>query len=389
MTADLLKRLVAGIDHILPDAASLRRAIHADPHLGGDEMDTRDAFTQAVDWLDWMPIAETGAYARTSSDGPAIGLRAELDALPITEATGVEWSSQRRGIMHACGHDVHLAALWAVLSAARDLELPVAMVPLLQPREETSPPGASDVVSSGMLDDTEVRAMVGVHVQPLVERGVVSTGSGTVNAAFDAFDITIHGRGGHGAYPHEALDPITVLAAVVSGLGDIVDRTVNPITPAVISVGTISAGTAPNVIADVAHCSGTLRTFSARDRSALMEAITRFAEGTALARGAAATTQFTRGGPALVNNADLVARADVLLDGLGVPVASVPFRSCGSDDFSEYNEVVPSLMSFIGTAAPAGVGLHHAKFLPGRDALRLCAVALAANYVAGVHLLSE
>lgn len=389
MTDSLLDNLVAGIDAILPDAASLRRSIHADPHIGGDEMDTRDTLTQAMDWLDWLPVAETGAYARFGPDGPAVGLRAELDALPITEATGVEWASQRRGIMHACGHDVHMAALWAVMTAARDLDLPVAMVPLLQPREEDSPPGATDVVASGVLEDSEVAAMVGVHVQPAVEAGVISTGAGAVNAAFDAFDITVTGRGGHGAYPHLTVDPIGVLATLISGLIELPGRTINPINPAVISLGTVNGGTAPNVIADSAHCSGTVRTFHEPDQTVLHEAITRLAEGIAIAHGASATVKFTRGGPALVNDGRLAERADTLYAGLGVPVAAVPFRSCGSDDFSEYNEVVPSLMSFVGVHAPDGVGLHNAQFLPSRQALRLTAVALATSYVAGAQFVGR
>ena len=387
MTDSLLDNLVAGIDAILPDAASLRRSIHADPHIGGDEMDTRDALTQSMDWLDWLPVAETGAYARFGPDGPAVGLRAELDALPITEATGVEWASQRRGIMHACGHDVHMAALWAVVTAARGLDLPVAMVPLLQPREEDNPPGATDVVASGVLEDVDVQAMVGVHVQPQVEKGVVSTGAGAVNAAFDSFEITVRGRGGHGAYPHTALDPITVLSSIVTGLGELPMRVVNPIHPSVVSVGTFQAGTAANVIAETATCTGSIRTFHEADRVALHEAIARLAEGTALARGATATATFVRGGPALVNHPELSQRADLLLTGLEVPVATVPFRSCGSDDFSEYGQVVPSLMSFIGVGSDGGVGLHHPKFLPGSGALRLAAVALAVNYVAAADLL--
>lgn len=387
MTDSLLEQLVAGIDAVLPDAASLRRLIHSDPHLGGDEMDTRDALTQAMDWLDWLPVAETGAFSRFGPDGPAIGLRAELDALPITEATGVEWASQRRGIMHACGHDVHMAALWAVVTAARDLDLPVAMVPLLQPREEDNPPGAGDVVASGILEDADVQAMVGVHVQPQVAKGVVSTGTGAVNAAFDSFEITVRGRGGHGAYPHTALDPITVLSAIVMGLGELPMRVVNPIHPSVVSVGTFQAGTAANVIAETASCSGSIRTFHEEDRAALHEAIARLAEGTALARGATATATFVRGGPALVNDPGLSARADALLLAQEIPIAQVPFRSCGSDDFSEYGQVVPSLMSFIGVGSDGGVGLHHPKFLPGRSALRLCAVALATNYVAAAGML--
>ncbi|MFV0452159.1 MAG: M20 family metallopeptidase [Propioniciclava sp.] len=383
---DLLAALVAGIDQALPDAASLRRAIHADPHLGGDEADTRDAFTQVTGWLDWNPVAETGAYARTGPAGPAVGIRAELDALPILEATGVAWESGRRGIMHACGHDLHLAALWAVLEASRGIELPCALVPILQPREETSPPGAGDVVASGILDETEVRAMVAVHVQPQVERGVVSTGAGPVNAAFDAFEITVTGRGGHGAYPHTALDPIAVLATIVGGLSEIAARSVDPTHPAVVSVGSFHAGTAPNVIAETATCQGTIRTFSEPDRATIHEAITRLAEGVALSRGVTAQTRFTRGGPALVNDPRLTEPTDALLAALGVPVAATAFRSCGSDDFAEYGQVVPSMMAFIGTGSADGIGLHHAQVLPGRDALRLAAVTLAVSCVAAAGI---
>ncbi len=386
---EFLDALVAGIDDALPEAASLRRAIHADPHLGGDESDTRDAFIAETRWLDWAPVAETGAYARTGPPGPAVGLRAELDALPILEATGLEWASGRRGIMHACGHDLHLAALYALLRAARGLDLPVGMVPVLQPREETNPPGAPDIVASGVLEDVGVRAMIAVHVQPQVPRGVVSTGAGPVNAAFDSFEIVVTGHTGHGAYPHKAVDPIGVLAAIVGGLGSLTAATVDPIQPAVLSVGSFHAGTAPNIIAETATLTGTVRTFHASDRAAMFDAIARLAEGVALSRGAAATTTFTRGGPALVNDAALSRRADALLASLGVPVAETPFRSCGSDDFSEYGEVVPSLMSFIGTGSDDGVGLHHPKFLPGRDALRLAAVTLAATYAAAAATLHQ
>ncbi|MFV0430358.1 MAG: M20 family metallopeptidase [Arachnia sp.] len=385
----VLDGLINGIDRVLPEAASLRRAIHADPHLGGDEGDTRDQITAAAAWLDWHPIAETGAYARLGAAGPAVAMRAELDALPIIEATGVEWSSGRRGIMHACGHDVHMAALWAVLQAARDVELPTGLVAVLQPREEVTPPGASDVVSSGILDDEDIRAFVGVHVQPLIERGTVSTGAGAINAAFDSFEITIHGRGGHGAYPHESVDPIGVLATVIVGLRDLAARTVDPTHPTVVSVGSVHAGTGANIIADEATCRGTIRTYSEADRQALHQAIALLAEGTALGRGASATTTFERGGPALVNDPALVTRVDRWLADSGVPMAGVPFRSCGSDDFAEYSQVAPSLMAFVGTGSSDGVGLHHGAFLPGRDSLRLAAVSLAAAYVGAAELVGH
>ncbi len=141
MSSEILKALCAGIEPVLPEAAALRRRLHAQPRLSGQEGDTRDTMTAALGWLDWTPVAATGAWSRLGPDGPAVGLRAELDALPIEEVTGVQFESRVPGVMHACGHDVHLGALWALITASRGLDLPVAMVPILQPREEITPPG--------------------------------------------------------------------------------------------------------------------------------------------------------------------------------------------------------------------------------------------------------
>lgn len=388
MTNELLRDLAAGIDAVLPEAAALRRAIHADPHLSGEEEQTRDLFVKMARWLDWSPVAHTGAWARFGPAGPAVGLRAELDALPVTETTGVEWESRRPGVMHACGHDLHLAALWAVLRAARELELPAAMVPILQPREESSPPGATDVVASGLLEEQSIEAMIGVHVQPLVERGIVSTGAGAVNAAFDSFEISVLGRPGHGAYPHTAIDPITTLAAIIGAVSSMPARLIDPTHPTVVSFGEISGGTAPNVIADVARCRGTIRTFSEEDRRLLHEAIVRTAESVALGRGAVAQVRLIHGGPALVNDPGLVRRVDPMLGQLGITVAEAPFRSCGSDDFAEYGLATSSVMCFIGTGRVQGVGLHHGAFLPGRDSLQLAARAYAAGYVGACQLVA-
>lgn len=387
MTADLLTALTAGIDAVLPEAAALRRAIHVDPQLSGEEGPTRDLLMESMGWLGWSPIAETGAWARLGPEGPAVGLRAELDALPVQEATGVEWESRRDGVAHACGHDVHMAALWAVVTAARELELPVGMIPILQPREEITPPGAGDVVRSGLIDEQEVEAMIGVHVQPQVDRGIVSTGAGAVNAAYDSFEIVVRGRPGHGAYPHVAIDPITTLAAIIGELSSLPQRLVSPTHPTVISIGQISGGTAHNVIASDASCRGSIRTYSEPDRNRLHESITRIAEAIADSRGAQAAVRFVRGGPALVNDPGLVRRLDPLLQGMGVTVAETPFRSCGSDDFAEYGRAAASVMCFVGTGRD-GIGLHHGAFLPGRDSLRLSAQAFAAGYAAAASLIA-
>ena len=170
----------------------------------------------------------------------------------MIEATGVEWESRREGVAHACGHDVHMAALWAVLTAARRLELPVGLVPILQPREEITPPGTGDVVRSGLL-----------------------------NAAYDSFEIMVHGRPGHGAYPHVAVDPIATLATIIGELSSLPQRLVSPTNPTVVSVGQITGGTAHNLIASEASCRGSIRTYSEPDRTRLHEAITRMATAVA------------------------------------------------------------------------------------------------------------
>ncbi|NHB84124.1 amidohydrolase [Tessaracoccus sp. HDW20] len=164
-------------------------------------------------------------------------------------------------------------------------------------------------------------------------------------------------------------------------------RLINPIHPTVVSFGQVAAGTAPNVIPDRAVCQGTIRTYHEADRALLHEAITRTAESVAAGRGATGRVRFVRGGPALVNDPGLVRRTDRHLAGIGLTVAESPFRSCGSDDFAEYGAATASLMCFVGTGRINGVGLHHGAYLPGRDALELCAQALACGYVAAVESL--
>lgn len=387
MTTELLRGLLSGITDVLPDAAALRRVLHAEPRLSGQEGDTRDAMTSSLGWLDWTPVASTGAWGRLGPEGPAVGLRAELDALPVAESTGVPFESRIPGVMHACGHDVHLAALWSVLTAARRLTLPAAMVPILQPREEITPPGAADVVASGLLDHQSIEAMIGVHVQPAIDAGVVSTGAGAVNAAYDSFEIVVSGTPAHGAYPHLGVDPITTLAAIIGEVSSLPSRLINPTHATVVSFGQIQGGTAPNVIPDSAVCRGSIRAFHESDRSLLQEAIARTAEGVATGRGAAASVRIITGGPALINDPGLARRTDHHLTSVGLTVAETPFRSCGSDDFSEYGASAASLMCFVGTGRVNGVGLHHGAYLPGRDALELAARAFACGYAAAVDAL--
>ncbi|HML50993.1 MAG TPA: M20 family metallopeptidase [Propionicimonas sp.] len=397
-TASLLAMLTEQLDLVVPHALALRRELHRHPDLSGAERPTADRLRHALPTFKATRVADTGFLVRVGPPGPAVLIRAELDALPLVEATGVDWAATG-GAMHACGHDVHLAALWALLQAARKVELPVGLIGLFQPREEVQPSGAQSVVASGVLKDDEVAAVVGAHVQPRVVSGVVSTGMGAVNAAADEFEITIHGQPGHGAYPHITIDPVPILAAIINGMQELVSRTIDPVHPSVITIGRIEAGTAANIIPASGQLSGVIRTMYEQDRLQLHTAIRSLVNHTAAARGATADIEITTGHPLLVNDRRLVQFTDPLLDHLGIPVAHEPFRSCGADDFSHYSQIAPTLMMFVGVhqdpAAPISqdaanarsqVGLHHPTFLPSSESVGLVARSLMAGFLASAQL---
>jgi amidohydrolase len=328
--------------------------------------------------------AGTGRFlSMQPTGGPVVAVRAELDALPMLEQTGAAFASTS-GAMHACGHDVHLAALTALTRAARTLDLPVGYAVLLQPREEVGPTGAADVVAAGTLPAHGVCALIGAHVQPQVEAGHVTADAGPVNAAVDEVDIVVTGRGGHGAYPHLAVDPVPALCRAVLALQDAARSAVDPLQPVVVSITQLQGSGAPNVIPGTATASGTVRTMRPQDAAELHRQMARTVDGVAAAHGCTASYSVRRGEPALVNHAVLAERARVWLDELGVPVAS--FASCGSDDFATYGEQVPILMLFVGTGeGPAGPMLHDARYLPGDHVVRQVALAMMAGWLAGAE----
>ena len=374
----------------LSEAAGFRRELHAAPYVSGEE-------APAAEWIaERMPVAmqtvaATGRIGRIGpTSGPAIAVRAELDALPIVEATGASFAAQN-GAMHACGHDVHQAALIAVARAAAECTLPYALAPFLQPREEAYPSGASDIVDSGVFAQFEVAAVLAAHVHPRIPVGAVATGTGPTNAAADEVRISVRGQGGHGAYPHEAGNPITVLARIAAGAEEVLRRTVSPMHPVVFSIGRFRGGDAANVIPETAELEGTLRTMHVDDRDRVHAALRRFVEGQAASFGATAEVAFTRGEPVLENNARFVAHADARLAALGLDV-SEPMRSCGADDFSFFSERLPGLMAFVGvetTGAEPQPSLHHPAFLPDDDAVRRVALTLVSGYLGACDLLDE
>ncbi|GAT74209.1 M20 metallopeptidase family protein [Microbacterium hydrocarbonoxydans] len=386
---DLAARWNLALERELPAARRLRRELHAAPCLSGQEHPARERLVGALsDLISFDRLADAGAVGRTGpADGPSVAIRAELDALPVTELTGASFAASG-GVMHACGHDVHQAALVALLRAATRLDLPLGLVGLLQPREESYPSGALEMVQAGVIAEQEIAHVIGAHVHPGVPRGAVASGGGFINAAADEIEIRISGRGGHGAYPHDASDAVAAISHIAIGLPEVVRRTVSPLRPALISVGTLAAGEgAANVLPAEARILATMRTTDPADRATLFDAVREMAERTAQAYGTTATTTRIEGEPALINDPTLASGADDWLARLGVDGAE-PMRSLGADDFSYFCDAVPSLMLFVGVET-AGEhpqpALHHPRFLPGEDAVDLVARALMAGYLAAAE----
>ena len=383
MTSPGLAALLrAGVASQLADAVLLRHELHADPEPSGSEHRTAARVAAALGDSDAATVAGPGRILRIGPEaGPCIAIRAELDALPILEQTGAPWAS-RTGAMHACGHDVHMAALVAVARAARAVHreagLPAALLAVLQPREEAPPSGALDIVASGLLEATQPRAVIAVHLQHQLPAGTVAAPAGTVNAASDDFEIRVEGTGGHAGYPQLAADPVLALCQTVVALQQIVSRRTDPTHAAVVSVGALEAGQAANVIPPAAVARGTLRALDQSDRAGLHKALHEIVEHTCLAHGCRGTVTIDEGEPALVNDERLATASWPRLREAGFAV-DTSFRSCGADDFSYYARCAPTLMIFLGTGGP--VTLHDPRFLPDDAMVGQVASAMLAGYL--------
>jgi amidohydrolase len=385
-TASWIMSLRAALSEELPAAVALRHALHAEPELSGHEQRTAARVAAALGQPGAADVSGGRIVRIGDADGPVIAVRAELDALPIREDTGVTWAAGN-GAAHACGHDVHLAALVALARALRRSPGPLALLAVLQPRKEAYPSGARDLVGSAALAGHDVLAVIGAHLQPQLARGVVTAGAGPVNAAADEFRITVHGQGGHAAYPQTTRDPVVAAAHVIVALQHLISRRTDPLHAAVLTVGSVHAGEAANVIPATAVMTGTLRTFEPAGRQLLRTAIEATARATATAYECTAEASFTEGEPVLRNDARLAAVTEPELEAAGLRIAE-PLRSCGSDDFSYYCSRYPCLMMFVGTGpGSAGApGLHHPSFLPPDDAVADVASVMLAGYLGACAL---
>jgi amidohydrolase len=369
------------LDDELVAATSLRRELHTQPELGHRETATAALVAGALG-APAEPIVGTGLLARIGEGASPVVVRSELDGLPIEERTGVEFASAN-GLMHACGHDVHMAALVALTRAVIRLgdDRPAPFWAVFQPSEEAHPLGAEMIVESGVLDGA--RAIVAAHVHPGIAWGSIGADPGAVNAAADSLVFRIFGSPGHGAYPHLARDPILAMAQAIVGLHSLVGRRIDPLHPAVVNVGAVHAGEAANVIPAVAEARATLRTLDDGDRTTLREAARTLIEGTGAAHGCPVEIVIEPGEPLLANDPAITASVRALLPRAGFELAA-PWRSCGSDDFSFFSSVAPMLMAFVGLEGAPGFGtrpLHHPEFLPPDAAVGAVARTLAMAYL--------
>ncbi|MBS1885898.1 MAG: amidohydrolase [Actinobacteria bacterium] len=386
MSAGLdLGGLLAAVDAELPAAAELRRELHRRPELGNEEEGTSAAVAAALPGVERESVLGTGLLFRVggAAADPPVMARAELDALPIREATGAPFAATG-GAMHACGHDVHMAALVALTRAVAALGAGAPpLVAFFQPSEERAPSGARAFLATAAAA-RPYRAVLGAHVHPTIPFGAVAVPPGPINAACDDFRLLVRGAPTHAAYPHQGRDPVLALAAIVVALQQIVSRRLDPIRPAVVSVTGLDAEGPSNALPGEASAWGTVRTLEPEDRAPALELLGEIAADVARAHGCTAAVELTPGEPALVNDPELAAAAAPLLAAADARLAP-GFRSCGSDDIAFLGDLAPLLMAFVGIEGAqevADVPLHDPRFLPSEKAIGAVARALACLYAA-------
>jgi amidohydrolase len=361
----------------------LRRDIHREPELG---FDTEKTARKVLDALEGLPleietgVAQNGLVATLAGEGegPTVGLRADMDALPITEETGLAFASEVEGKMHACGHDAHTSMLVGAAHALSGMRerLNGTVKFIFQPAEEGGG-GGRVMVEEGVAGGLD--SIFALHLWPGLPFGTVATKAGPIMAAADAFEMEVRGTGGHGAMPHLSADAIVVAAHVVTALQTVVSREVDPVEPAVLTVGEIGAGTAFNIIPETARLGGTVRTLNEDLRKRMPERIEAVARGVAGGMRADAHLDYTFSYPVTRNDADAANRALGVAGGLfgKEVVLELANPSMGAEDFAYFLEKVPGAFVWLGVGEDVS-GLHTPQFAFDEEILPRGSALLAA-----------
>ncbi|HXW50726.1 MAG TPA: amidohydrolase [Candidatus Acidoferrales bacterium] len=365
MAKSVLEPIVVPAD-VVQDVVALRRDIHAFPELGFEEVRTSGIVADRLRRLGYevrTKIAQTGVLGilRTGKPGLTVLLRADMDALPLEEAPGLPFASTVRGKMHACGHDGHVAILLgaAQMIMQRRDALCGTIVLCFQPAEEGKG-GAAAMVAEGVLDDPQVDKVYGLHVWSQHAPGIVLTRPGPMMATSDTIEITVRGKGGHGAQPDHTIDPIVTAAHFVNSVQTVVSRKVDPLEPAVVTIGAFNAGTAPNVIPEEARLLGTVRTFNEQLRDEMPQKIEAVLAGCCASANATYDYTYVKRYPITSNDPGEAAYVMSLAAGLlgSKRVAEQP-KIMGAEDFSFMLQRRPGCFFFLGACVDPKVDAPH------------------------------
>ena len=363
----------AVVAELLPTVVSLRRAIHRHPELSHEEYRTTELVAETLRSSGLSPrtrTPRTGLTVEIGSGRPAVGFRADLDALPIQEPEGLEFRSEVPSVMHACGHDAHTAiGIGVALALARLEPLPGKVRVIFQPAEETFPGGGQEMVRDGAAEGLD--SVIAFHVDPTIAAGRVGLRSGPITASADRFYITLEGPGGHTARPHRTVDLIYAAGKVITDLPALLDRVTDSRAPLVLVFGKVAGGTADNVIPSTVELSGTCRTLDRSVWEDIPGLLEKLIHEIAAPTGAKATFHFQRGIPPVINDEGVIAVCrEAISHHLGLEAVTVAPSSMGAEDFARFTEAVPGALLRLG-ARPGGrdVDLHSSAFQVDEAAL--------------------
>ena len=331
-----------------------RRDFHKNPELGFEEHRTSDTIKEFLDkeGIEYFETAGTGICALIKGrESRTVGLRADMDALPIQDMKDCEYSSRNAGKMHACGHDAHTAILMGaakILNGMKD-SLNGNVVLLFEPAEETTG-GARIMIKEGVLEKPYVEAVIGLHVDENIDSGMVGVKKGVVNAASNPFTIRIKGKGGHGARPEATVDPVVIASSVVMNLQTIVSRELTPTVPAVLTIGTINGGTAQNIIPEEVVLSGIIRTMTTEHREYVKLRLREIAEGVTMSMRGTCQVEIEESYPCLYNDDGMLELLkDSAAEQLGEEnVIDLDKPSLGVESFAYFSMERPSVFYFLG-----------------------------------------
>lgn len=370
----LLQDIIDEVESIRERVIKFRREMHRNPELSGEEKNTSTFVAGVLEDNDIETRRCVGGYGvvgllKGGGPGPTIAMRADMDALPITDTKDCDYASTVPGVMHACGHDVHTSVLMGaavVLGKMRD-RLKGNVKFIFQPSEERSVTGAKVMIEDGALDNPLPTAIVALHCFPELEVGTIGHKSGIMTASADKFKITVKGRSGHASRPHQTVDAVLVAALVINAIHHIVSRRTDPLHHAVISIGNISGGTAPNIIADRVEMEGTVRTLDTEARTKIPVLMEETIRGVTEGMGGGFELDYDYGTPSVINDAEVDGFvAGAATDILGPDnIVEMPEPVMGAEDFAYFADRVPGTLFRLGTSNKAKgftAPLHNARF---------------------------